>query len=117
MPAALAASDIALSRAGAMTTAEQLNAGLPAILVPLPTSAEDHQLHNARALEAAGAARVLPESELTPQRLAVEFARLTDEPQRLIEMRARALERARPAASQKIATDIATLLPALRRAA
>ena len=51
--AALAAADFAVGRAGAMTIAEFLNQGLPALLIPLPTAAEDHQLLNARTLEAA----------------------------------------------------------------
>lgn len=117
MPAALVAADAALSRAGAMTTAEFLNQGLPAILVPLPTSAEDHQMFNARALEAAGAARVVPEPELTPGRLAVEVGDLASHPEVLDRMRASAIERARPDATRRIAADVATFLPPLRRAA
>lgn len=117
MPAALAASDVALSRAGAMTTAELVNQGLPAILVPLPTAAEDHQTHNARALEAAGAARMLPESELSAERLAHELERVADRPGELRRMKERALERARPRATDEIASDVAALLPPLGRAA
>lgn len=117
MPAALAAADVALSRAGAMTTAELVNEGLPSILVPLPTAAEDHQTHNARALEAAGAARVLPEPELTAERLADELERVATRPEELGAMKARALERARPGATADIATDVATFLPSARRAA
>lgn len=117
MPAALAAADVALSRAGAMTTAELVNEGLPSILVPLPTAAEDHQTHNARALAAAGAARVLPEPELTAARLADELERVATRPEELEAMKARALERARPGATADIATDVATFLPSARRAA
>lgn len=117
MPAALAAADLALSRAGAMTTAEFMNQGLPAILVPLPTAAEDHQMQNARALEAAGAARVLPEPDLTPARLADEFALMTGEPTRLEAMRSAALGRARPDATADIARDLLTWLPPRARAA
>lgn len=117
MPTALAAADFALCRAGAMTTAEMMNEGLPAILVPLPTSAENHQMHNARALEAAGAARVVPEPELTPARLAREFASLLSSHEDLETMRSRARDRARPEATSRIASDVATMLPPLRRAA
>lgn len=116
MPSALAAADLALSRAGAMTTAELVNQGLPSILVPLPTAAEDHQTHNARALEAAGAARLLPEAELTAERLARELESVMGDPERLRTMRARALERARPHATREIASDVATLLPERRAA-
>ncbi len=117
MPAALAAADAALSRAGAMTTEEFLNQGLPAILVPLPTSAENHQMFNARALEAVGTARVVPEPELSPGRLAAEIQALAADPDTLAGMRARALARARPDATGKIADDIATFLPPARKAA
>ncbi|MBT8488295.1 MAG: UDP-N-acetylglucosamine--N-acetylmuramyl-(pentapeptide) pyrophosphoryl-undecaprenol N-acetylglucosamine transferase, partial [Gemmatimonadetes bacterium] len=102
--------------AGAMTTEEFLNQGLPAVLVPLPTAAENHQMFNARALEAAGTARVLPESELTPARLAAEVRALASDPDGLAGMRSRALARARPGATRKIAEDVATFLP-VRRAA
>lgn len=117
MPSALAAADFALCRAGAMTTAELLNQGLPAILVPLPSAAEDHQMHNARALEEAGAARVIPESDMTAARLGDELAALAGDPGRITAMGAKALERARPEATRTIASDIATLLPPLARAA
>ena len=62
---AYAAADLALARAGAMTHAELFAWGIPAILVPLPTAAADHQTLNARTLAAAGAAIHLPQSELT----------------------------------------------------
>lgn len=117
MPSALASADLALCRAGAMTTAELLNEGLPAILVPLPTAAEDHQTYNARALEAAGVARVLPESEMTGLRLAHEVESLVSDAELLGQMAERALSRARPDATRAIASDLATLLPPRRRAA
>ncbi|MDX1646215.1 MAG: undecaprenyldiphospho-muramoylpentapeptide beta-N-acetylglucosaminyltransferase [Longimicrobiales bacterium] len=117
MPAALSASDLAVSRAGAMTTAELVNQGLPSILVPLPTAAERHQTYNARALESAGAARLLPESELSGERLARELRDVTSRPDELKLMRARALARARPRATEDIAEDIARFLPSARRAA
>ncbi|MCK5651188.1 MAG: UDP-N-acetylglucosamine--N-acetylmuramyl-(pentapeptide) pyrophosphoryl-undecaprenol N-acetylglucosamine transferase, partial [Gemmatimonadetes bacterium] len=56
MPAALSASTLSVSRAGASTTSEFLAWGLPAILIPLPTAAADHQTRNARALEEGGVA-------------------------------------------------------------
>lgn len=117
MPRALAAADFALSRAGAMTIAEFLNEGLPAILVPLPTAAENHQTHNARALQGAGAARVLPESELTADRLAAEIRSIAADPGALRRMREAARGRARPNATREIAADVATFLPPVRRAA
>lgn len=64
MPEAYACADLAVSRSGAGTLAELAACGLPAVLVPYPTSADDHQLANARARERAGAAVVHPERDL-----------------------------------------------------
>jgi UDP-N-acetylglucosamine--N-acetylmuramyl-(pentapeptide) pyrophosphoryl-undecaprenol N-acetylglucosamine transferase len=111
MPAALAAADLAVSRAGAMSTAELLNQGLPAVLVPLPTSAEGHQMENARALEAAGAAIVVRQDELTPERLVAELRHVVSGPGVLGAMRDAALARAKPEARAEIAADVASLLP------
>jgi UDP-N-acetylglucosamine--N-acetylmuramyl-(pentapeptide) pyrophosphoryl-undecaprenol N-acetylglucosamine transferase len=111
MPAALAAADVALCRAGAMFTAELLSQGLPAVLVPLPTSAEGHQMHNARALEAAGAAIVVPQDELTPAVLVDRLAVLQRDAGLRAAMRTAALGRARPAARTEIAAAVAELLP------
>jgi len=63
---AYAAADIVVARAGAMTVAEITACGLPAVFVPLPTAAGNHQEHNARSLERAGAAAVILERDLTP---------------------------------------------------
>jgi UDP-N-acetylglucosamine--N-acetylmuramyl-(pentapeptide) pyrophosphoryl-undecaprenol N-acetylglucosamine transferase len=115
MPAALVAADLAVSRAGAMATAELLNHGLPAVLVPLPTAAADHQTKNAAALVAAGAAVLAPEAGLTGDALWSHVARLAGDPALRRDMAAAARERARPHAAHDIAGHIATLLP--RRAA
>jgi len=117
MPSALAAADIAVSRAGAMATAELLNQGLPAVLVPLPTAAEDHQMHNASALADAGAVVVVPQSELTAGVLASELKRLISDTETMAQMRRCALYRARPDASSEIAADVAAFLPEPRSAA
>jgi len=69
MPAAFGEADLIVGRAGAGACAEICAAGKPAILVPFPYAADDHQTANARALERAGAARCVPESEFTPRRL------------------------------------------------
>ena len=112
MPKALVTADVALSRAGAMGTAELLAWGIPSILVPLPTAAADHQTHNARALEAFGAATVLPESELTPARLWTELVALTEDDARRDRMAARARDRARPDAARRIASDLLRIVEA-----
>ncbi len=112
MPSALAAADVAVSRAGAMSTAELLIQGLPAILVPLPTAAADHQTANARSLERAGAALVAPQAELTPESLWRSITELLASPERRARMRSAALSLARPAAAHEIAAGIASMLPA-----
>ena len=111
MPAALAAADLALSRAGAMATAELLNQGLPAVLVPLPTAAADHQRKNARALEEAGAALMLEEEGLTGGALWSRVTALVAEPGRRERMAEAARRRSRPRATAEIAADIVSFLP------
>jgi len=76
MPGAFARADLLLCRSGASTVAEITAAGKPAIFVPFPAAADDHQTRNAATLEQAGAARLLPQSELTSERLANEVATL-----------------------------------------
>jgi UDP-N-acetylglucosamine--N-acetylmuramyl-(pentapeptide) pyrophosphoryl-undecaprenol N-acetylglucosamine transferase len=110
MPEALAAADVAVSRAGAMATAELLAWGRPMLLVPLPTAAADHQTHNARALQDAGAAVMLVERELTPAALWDEVLSLTADDARRGRMEAAARERARPHAAREIAERLHTLL-------
>jgi UDP-N-acetylglucosamine--N-acetylmuramyl-(pentapeptide) pyrophosphoryl-undecaprenol N-acetylglucosamine transferase len=110
MPEALAASDIAISRAGAMGTAELLAWGIPALLIPLPTAAADHQTHNARALAEAGAALMLTEWQMTPEKLWAEVLRLTVDDSMRASMSAAARERARPHAAREIARRLAALL-------
>lgn len=61
--------DLAITRAGAMTIAELEAASLPAVLIPLPTAAENHQYYNARAQKDKGVAELLVQSELSPQTL------------------------------------------------
>lgn len=112
METALAAVDLAVSRAGAMTTAELLAWGLPALLIPLPTAAADHQARNAEALADAGAAVCLREQGLTPAALWDELVALASDDARRQDMAARARERARPDAARNIARDLLTLLPA-----
>lgn len=111
VPAAMAAADLAVSRAGAMTTAEILNHGLPSVLVPLPTAAADHQTRNAEALAEAGAAVVAPESELTGADLWAEVRGLVEDGELRARMGAAARRRARPTATAEIVTDLLGLLP------
>ena len=107
---AYAAADLALVRAGAMTTAELFAWGIPAIVVPLPTAAADHQTHNARALAAAGAAIHLPQTELTVERLDREVRSLLSHPTAMARLAAGASQRARPDAAESIARRILRLI-------
>lgn len=104
--AAYAATDFALSRGGAMATAELCAWGIPPIIVPLPTAAADHQTANARALEAAGAGEFIPQSALTVAALDASVRRLIDDPSLLAERARAVLRRARPNAANEIATRI-----------
>jgi UDP-N-acetylglucosamine--N-acetylmuramyl-(pentapeptide) pyrophosphoryl-undecaprenol N-acetylglucosamine transferase len=105
---AYAAADLAITRAGAMTCAELAAWGLPAILVPLPNSAADHQTGNARAIAEAGAGELLPQSPALGAHLRDAVARLLADRVTLASMAGRAREIGRPNAAQIIAKDILT---------
>jgi UDP-N-acetylglucosamine--N-acetylmuramyl-(pentapeptide) pyrophosphoryl-undecaprenol N-acetylglucosamine transferase len=103
------AADFALSRAGAMATAELCAWGIPAIVVPLPTAAADHQTANAKALETSGAALMIRQGELTADKLGAAVGGLLADSTMLAAMRTKALERARPTAAADIARHILAL--------
>lgn len=103
---AYAAATIAVARAGAMTTAELAAWGLPAILIPLPTAAADHQTANARAIAADGAAVMIPQAGLDAAVLSQSVAAILGDAARLEAMRESTLRRARPDAAQNIAAHI-----------
>lgn len=77
MAAAYAWADVVVCRAGALTVAEIAAAGVPALFVPYPHAVDDHQTANARELVQAGAAWLLPETELTAESLAASLGALT----------------------------------------
>jgi UDP-N-acetylglucosamine--N-acetylmuramyl-(pentapeptide) pyrophosphoryl-undecaprenol N-acetylglucosamine transferase len=112
MPHALAAYDFAISRAGSMATAELLASGIPMILIPLPTAAADHQRFNAHALQNAGAAVMLEETQHTSEQLWRDVIDMTADDARRANMTAKALERARPDAARDIARKLLTLVAA-----
>jgi UDP-N-acetylglucosamine--N-acetylmuramyl-(pentapeptide) pyrophosphoryl-undecaprenol N-acetylglucosamine transferase len=93
-----------------MATSEFLALGLPAVLVPLPTAAADHQSRNAEALAAAGAAIRLPEAGLEGADLLVAIAGLVGDPGARQAMAGAARARGRPEAATEIARDLATFL-------
>lgn len=90
MPAALAAADLVICRAGASTIAELSAAGCASLLVPFPHAVDDHQTRNAAHLVDVGAARLIAEQDLTPQRLAQELSTLLEDRAQLQEMAVKA---------------------------
>ncbi|MSO70677.1 MAG: undecaprenyldiphospho-muramoylpentapeptide beta-N-acetylglucosaminyltransferase [Alphaproteobacteria bacterium] len=103
MPARLAAAALVICRSGASTTAELLAAGRPALLVPYPHAADDHQTANAQALDAAGAGWILSQTGLTPAALATRLATLIDAPATLARAAQCARAAARPDAAERLA--------------
>jgi UDP-N-acetylglucosamine--N-acetylmuramyl-(pentapeptide) pyrophosphoryl-undecaprenol N-acetylglucosamine transferase len=107
---AYSAADLVVARAGAMTTAELCAWGLPAIYVPLPGAAADHQTKNALALAEAGAAIHLPEARLSPESLCETVRGVLGERGRLDSMSAAALARGRPDAAQRTASRLLAMV-------
>ena len=108
--AALAGADLVVSRAGASTVSELCAAGKASLQVPFPGAADEHQLANARALERVKAARLLEQSEMTPERLSREIGELLHSPARLEQMERAARGLARPQAAERIAELIEGLI-------
>ena len=100
MVAAFAQSDLVICRAGATTSAELVAAGRAAIMIPFPLAADDHQRKNAEALEAAGAARMILQKDLTGERLAADIAQLVSEPAEITRMETASRRLARGDAAQ-----------------
>jgi UDP-N-acetylglucosamine--N-acetylmuramyl-(pentapeptide) pyrophosphoryl-undecaprenol N-acetylglucosamine transferase len=109
MPARYAWADLAVCRAGALTVAELALAGLPALLIPLPHAADDHQTANARALASAGAARCLPARPLDPEELLRAIERACEAPDELARMSSAATGLARPDAARRVVEECARL--------
>jgi len=109
MPAAFARADLIVCRSGASTVAEITAAGKPAIFVPFPRAADDHQTKNAQALAQANAAVLMPQSELTAKKLAEEIVRLFSDRPQLVQMSANARKLAHADAATEIARIAAGL--------
>ncbi len=103
MPAAFGQADLVVCRAGASAVAEASAAGRASILVPYPFAADQHQLLNARAMERAGAARVVLDREITGSRLVEEVDRLVGDPGQLHRLGQAARRLAMPGAARRIA--------------
>jgi UDP:flavonoid glycosyltransferase YjiC (YdhE family) len=93
--------DLVICRAGALTVAELAAAGVASMLVPFPHAVDDHQTGNARFLADAGGAFLLPQTELTPQRLAGSAIIPAAS---LLEMAEKARSLAKPDATEAVAT-------------
>lgn len=96
-----AGADLLICRAGASTIAELAAAGVPAVLIPFPFAVDDHQTHNARFLSERGGAMLIPQSELTPERLADILTQL--DRQKLLVMARAARAAGKPDATRAVA--------------
>src|SRR5260370_39328458 len=98
----LAEADRTVGLSGAITVSEVAAAGRAAIFIPFGDATDSHEMRNAEELVRAGAARLIPEPELSGPRLAREILSLIDRPASLIELGGRARQLARPHAAEKI---------------
>jgi UDP-N-acetylglucosamine--N-acetylmuramyl-(pentapeptide) pyrophosphoryl-undecaprenol N-acetylglucosamine transferase len=103
MPTRFAAADLVLSRSGATTCAELAAAGRASVLVPFARAADDHQRVNARAMEAAGASRMIEEKDLSGPVLARVLREHLEAPERILAMERAARGLARPDAAARVA--------------
>ena len=110
MPTAMAMADLAIFRAGATGLAELTARGVPAILIPYPFAAENHQEFNARSLVEAGAARMILNKDLTAELLQKNLDELLSAPDKLKSMAAASLSLGKPNAADEIADLILNLI-------
>jgi UDP-N-acetylglucosamine--N-acetylmuramyl-(pentapeptide) pyrophosphoryl-undecaprenol N-acetylglucosamine transferase len=106
---AYAVSDLAITRAGAMTVAELAVSGTPAVFVPYPFAAQDHQTHNARYMESQKAATVIMQEDLTGEQVYNQVNALLNDDSRLSEMRKRMREIGKPDAAKQLAEQVLQL--------
>lgn len=109
MEEALAAADLCICRAGAAFVSELLALGKPSILIPYPLAAENHQEHNARAVEQMGGAVVILDKDLTAAKMGLELERLLSHPKLLAQMAKAAKEMGKPDALAKITSRVLNL--------
>ena len=110
MPSRYAWADLAISRSGALTIAELAMAGLPAVLIPYPFAADDHQSANAEELSGEGAALVVDSKQLDVSQLGEAILRLISEPGELASMSRAAGALARPEAAHCIVDECVALI-------
>lgn len=102
MDVCMAAADLVICRAGAITLSELSACGKPAVLIPSPYVAENHQYHNAMTLKNIGAAEIIEEKDLTPQKLIDVVSKLIDNKSKLSSMSAAAKSNAITDANERI---------------
>jgi UDP-N-acetylglucosamine--N-acetylmuramyl-(pentapeptide) pyrophosphoryl-undecaprenol N-acetylglucosamine transferase len=117
MPRAFTDADLIICRSGASTVAEITAAAKPAIFIPLPTAADDHQTKNAQALVDAGAARLLAQSRLNAERLVAQVGELFGNAEELDKMSRSAQTLSHPNAAEEIASIAVRVAGKSRRAA
>jgi UDP-N-acetylglucosamine--N-acetylmuramyl-(pentapeptide) pyrophosphoryl-undecaprenol N-acetylglucosamine transferase len=110
MRSAYAASDLVVSRAGALTLAEITACGKPSLLIPYPYAAADHQRYNAEILQKEGAAQVISQRDLTGESLAHELSSLLSDEKRLKTMAEQSRRMGRPDASSLLVNEMEKLL-------
>jgi UDP-N-acetylglucosamine--N-acetylmuramyl-(pentapeptide) pyrophosphoryl-undecaprenol N-acetylglucosamine transferase len=118
MSAVLRTADLVVARAGAMTIAELTACGKAAVLIPLPTAIYDHQMKNARAMEAAGGAIVLPQGDLTGATLVETIVSVLSNAERLSAMQKHSFQMRRGEAAETIVRECYALIgkiPAINR--
>ena len=106
MDSAYTAADIIIGRAGALTISELAIVGKPAILIPLPTAAANHQVHNAQSYASDGAARMVEQHQLSDGLLEDTISDILDNPALREEMSKQAREKATPEATRQIVESI-----------
>jgi UDP-N-acetylglucosamine--N-acetylmuramyl-(pentapeptide) pyrophosphoryl-undecaprenol N-acetylglucosamine transferase len=116
VPSRLGAAQLVICRAGASTVAEVTVAGRPALYVPYPHAADDHQRYNADAVAAAGAGWAMPQPEFTPDALAARLVELVHRPQELVRAAAAARAFAKPGAAASLADLVEKHWPSARTA-
>ncbi|MDZ4838055.1 MAG: undecaprenyldiphospho-muramoylpentapeptide beta-N-acetylglucosaminyltransferase [Candidatus Melainabacteria bacterium] len=109
MSVVYAASDLVVCRAGAMTISELSATATPAVFIPFPYAAQNHQMHNARFLESKGAAIVIPQEELSPQKLGDIVLLLLSDKEKLNSMKKAMAALGKPQAAVDLAEQLKKL--------
>ncbi len=112
IPDRLAAADLIIARSGASTVAEITGVGRPSVLVPYPFATDDHQSANAAALADTGAAWMIPQGDLSPERLARRLETLWQAPETLAAAAVQARDAGQPDATARLAALVCTMLGA-----